>query len=43
MQTELLVDTLLELPGLRLAVRAEQVGWRRKTMIRGPRTLPCTW
>ncbi|MFD5286400.1 cytochrome P450 [Streptomyces rubrogriseus] len=44
MQTELLVDTLLErLPGLRLAVPAEQVAWRRKTMIRGPRTLPCTW
>ncbi|MFD5002283.1 hypothetical protein ACFWMV_05180 [Streptomyces mutabilis] len=40
MQTELLVDTLLErLPGLRLAVRAEQGEWRRKTM----RTLPCTW
>ncbi|MFE2587616.1 cytochrome P450 [Streptomyces anthocyanicus] len=44
MQTELLVDTLLErLPGLRLAVPAEQVAWCRKTMIRGPRTLPCTW
>ncbi|MFF0588231.1 cytochrome P450 [Streptomyces sp. NPDC003781] len=44
MQTELLVDTLLErLPGLRLAVPADQVAWRRKTMIRGPRTLPCAW
>ncbi|MFE9284722.1 cytochrome P450 [Streptomyces olivaceus] len=44
MQTELLIDTLLErLPGLRLAVPAEQVAWRRKTMIRGPRTLPCAW
>ncbi|WP_432184028.1 cytochrome P450 [Streptomyces tendae] len=44
MQTELLVDTLLErLPGLRLAVPADQAAWRRKTMIRGPRTLPCTW
>ncbi|MFG3127189.1 cytochrome P450 [Streptomyces tendae] len=44
MQTELLVDTLLErLPGLRLAVPADQVAWRRKTMIRGPRTLPCIW
>ncbi|WKX17300.1 cytochrome P450 [Streptomyces sp. HUAS CX7] len=44
MQTELLVDTLLErLPGLRLAVPADRVAWRRKTMIRGPRTLPCTW
>ncbi|MEU0738993.1 cytochrome P450 [Streptomyces sp. NPDC006134] len=44
MQLELLVGTLLDrLPGLRLAVPAEQVAWRRKTMIRGPRTLPCTW
>lgn len=44
MQTELLVDTLLErLPGLRLAVPADQVAWRRKTMIRGPLTLPCAW
>jgi biflaviolin synthase len=44
MQTELLVDTLLErLPELRLAVPADQVAWRRKTMIRGPRTLPCAW
>ncbi|NEB13387.1 cytochrome P450 [Streptomyces coelicoflavus] len=44
MQTELLVDTLLDrLPGVRLAVPADQVAWRRKTMIRGPRTLPCTW
>ncbi|MET7816418.1 cytochrome P450 [Streptomyces sp. NPDC005395] len=44
MQTELLVDTLLErLPGLRLAVPVDRVAWRRKTMIRGPRTLPCTW
>ncbi|GAA3989573.1 cytochrome P450 [Streptomyces marokkonensis] len=43
-QTELLVDTLLErLPGLRLAVPADQVAWRRKTMIRGPRALPCAW
>ncbi|MER7402988.1 cytochrome P450 [Streptomyces sp. NPDC000070] len=44
LQTELLVETLLDrLPGLRLAVPADQVAWRRKTMIRGPRTLPCTW
>ncbi|GGT31516.1 hypothetical protein GCM10010254_60030 [Streptomyces chromofuscus] len=42
--TELLVDTLpARLPGLRLAVPAEQVAWRRKTMIRGPVDLPCTW
>ncbi|MGA5200882.1 cytochrome P450 [Streptomyces variegatus] len=44
LQTELLLTTLLDrLPGLRLAVPADQVAWRRKTMIRGPRTLPCTW
>ncbi|MER7187801.1 cytochrome P450 [Streptomyces hyaluromycini] len=44
LQTELLVDTLLDrLPGLRLAVPAEGVEWRRKTMIRGPRTLPAAW
>ncbi|MFF4249781.1 cytochrome P450 [Streptomyces sp. NPDC001663] len=44
MQTELLVDTLLDrLPDLRLAVPADQVVWRRKTMIRGPQTLPVTW
>jgi biflaviolin synthase len=44
LQTELLVDTLLDrLPRLRLAVPAEEVRWRHRTMIRGPRTLPVTW
>ena len=44
LQTELLVDTLLDrLPALRLAVPPDQVQWRHKTMIRGPRTLPVTW
>ncbi|MGW0085349.1 cytochrome P450 [Streptomyces sp. NPDC003393] len=44
LQTELMVDTLLDrLPGLRLAVPPDQVAWRRRTMIRGPRTLPVTW
>ncbi|GGN35016.1 cytochrome P450 [Streptomyces fuscichromogenes] len=44
LQTELLVDTLLDrLPGLRLTVPAEGVEWRRRTMIRGPLTLPVTW
>lgn len=44
LQTEVLLDTLLDrLPGLRLAVPPEQVLWRHKTMIRGPRTLPVTW
>ncbi|MFE7897858.1 cytochrome P450 [Streptomyces sp. NPDC057424] len=44
LQTELLLTTLLDrLPDLRLAVPAAQVAWRRRTMIRGPRTLPCAW
>ncbi|NNN30251.1 cytochrome P450 [Streptomyces sp. S3(2020)] len=44
LQIELLVDTLLDrLPGLRLAVPADQVAWRRRTMIRGPQELPVTW
>ncbi|MCZ9340582.1 cytochrome P450, partial [Streptomyces sp. TRM76130] len=44
LQLELLVGTLLDrLPGLRLAGGPEQVAWRRRTMIRGPRTLPCAW
>jgi biflaviolin synthase len=44
LQTELLIDTLLDrLPGLRLAVPPEEVRWRRKTLIRGPQTLPVTW
>ena len=44
LQIELMVGTLLDrLPGLRLAVPADQVAWRRKTMIRGPQSLPVTW
>ncbi|HEY8983571.1 MAG TPA: cytochrome P450 [Streptomyces sp.] len=44
LQIDLLLETLpRRLPGLRLAVPAEQVEWRRKTMIRGPRTLPVAW
>ncbi|MEU6351819.1 cytochrome P450 [Streptomyces sp. NPDC047072] len=44
LQTELLVATLLDrLPGLRLAVPADEVVWRRRTMIRGPQSLPVTW
>ncbi|PWI13951.1 cytochrome P450 [Streptomyces sp. Act143] len=44
LQIELMVGTLLDrLPGLRLAVPADQVVWRRKTMIRGPQSLPVTW
>ncbi|MET8451513.1 cytochrome P450 [Streptomyces sp. NPDC005209] len=42
--TELLINTLLDrLPGLRLTVPADEVAWRRKTMIRGPQTLPVSW
>ncbi|MDT9696404.1 cytochrome P450 [Streptomyces sp. P17] len=44
LQTELLLDTLLDrLPGLRLAVAPDEVVWRRRTMIRGPQSLPCAW
>lgn len=44
MQIELLVDTLLErLPGLRLAVPADEVPFRQRTMIRGPVALPVAW
>ncbi|MDH6223249.1 MULTISPECIES: cytochrome P450 [Streptomyces] len=44
LQTELMVTAVLErLPGLRLAVPADQVPWRRRTMIRGPEALPVAW
>ncbi|MFI6340920.1 cytochrome P450 [Streptomyces sp. NPDC050535] len=44
MQTDLLISTLLDrLPGLRLAVPADEVPWRQRTMIRGPVALPVTW
>ncbi|RII14708.1 Cytochrome P450-SU1 [Streptomyces sp. YIM 130001] len=44
MQIDLVVDTLVDrLPGLRLAVPAEQVPWRRNALIRGPESLPVTW
>ncbi|WP_415949421.1 cytochrome P450 [Streptomyces sp. KLOTTS4A1] len=44
LQIDLLMNTLLDrLPGLRLAVPAEQVTWRRNALIRGPRTLPAGW
>jgi biflaviolin synthase len=44
MQAGLLVGTLLDrLPGLRLAVPADQILWRRRTMTRGPLALPVTW
>ncbi|MFC7303716.1 cytochrome P450 [Streptomyces monticola] len=44
MQAELLVGALVErFPGLRLAVPAEQVPYRRGALIRGPEALPVTW
>jgi biflaviolin synthase len=44
LQTELLIDTLLaRMPHLALAVPADRVRWRRRTMIRGPQSLPVTW
>lgn len=44
LQIELMVGALVDrLPGLRLAVPADQVVWRRKTMIRGPQSLPVIW
>ncbi|WP_405830370.1 cytochrome P450 [Streptomyces sp. NBC_01176] len=44
MQIELLIDTLLDrLPDLRLAVPADQVPFRQRTMIRGPLALPVAW
>lgn len=36
-------ELLERLPGLRLAVPPDQVVWRRRTMIRGPQSLPCAW
>jgi biflaviolin synthase len=42
--SELLVDALLDgVPGLRLAVPAEEVPFRKGALIRGPEALPVTW
>jgi biflaviolin synthase len=44
MQIEMLIDTLLEhCPDLRLAVPADEVPFRQRTMIRGPLSLPIAW
>ncbi|MDQ0711775.1 cytochrome P450 [Streptomyces luteogriseus] len=44
LESELLVDALLDgVPGLRLAVPAEDVPFRKGTLIRGPEALPVTW
>lgn len=44
LESELLIDVLLDrVPGLRLAVPAEQVPFRKGALIRGPEALPVTW
>jgi biflaviolin synthase len=44
LESELLVDALLDrMPGLRLAVPASQVPFRKGALIRGPEALPVRW
>ncbi len=44
LEAELLLSTVLDrLPGLRLAVPADQVRWQTDVLIRGPEELPVTW
>ncbi|WP_073945923.1 cytochrome P450 [Streptomyces kebangsaanensis] len=44
LESELLVDALLDrVPGLRLAVPADQVPFRKGTSVRGPEALLVTW
>ncbi|MFB7335357.1 cytochrome P450 [Streptomyces adustus] len=44
LESELLVDALLDrMPGLKLAVPAEKVPFRKGALIRGPEALPVTW
>ncbi|MFC9125410.1 cytochrome P450 [Streptomyces sp. NPDC057099] len=44
LESQLLVDALLDgVPGLRLAVPAEEVPFRKGALIRGPEALPVTW
>ncbi|MGW1725946.1 cytochrome P450 [Streptomyces sp. NPDC002306] len=44
LESELLVDVLLDrLPGLKLAVPAQKVPFRKGALIRGPEALPVTW
>ncbi|MBE8470740.1 cytochrome P450 [Streptomyces justiciae] len=44
LESELLVDALLDrLPGLKLAVPADQVPFKKGALIRGPEALPVTW
>jgi biflaviolin synthase len=42
--SELLMDALLDgVPGLRLAVPAEEVPFKKGALVRGPEALPVTW
>ncbi|MFV2119026.1 cytochrome P450 [Streptomyces sp. Act-28] len=44
LESELLVDALADrFPGLRLAVPAEEVRFRRGALIRGPESMPVAW
>ncbi|GAA2588127.1 MULTISPECIES: cytochrome P450 [Streptomyces] len=44
LESELLVDAVLDrVPGLKLAVRPEDVPFRKGALIRGPEALPVTW
>ncbi|PZH18028.1 cytochrome P450 [Streptomyces sp. NTH33] len=44
LESELLLDALLDrVPGLRLAVPADQVPFRKGASVRGPEALPVTW
>ncbi|MFD8555270.1 cytochrome P450 [Streptomyces fradiae] len=44
LESELLVDAMADrFPGLRLAVPAEDVPFRRGALIRGPESMPVTW
>ncbi|MFD3618084.1 cytochrome P450 [Streptomyces sp. NPDC058676] len=44
LESELLVDALLDrVPGLNLAVPANEVPFKKGTLIRGPEALPVTW
>ncbi|MDQ0989540.1 cytochrome P450 [Streptomyces sp. V3I7] len=44
LESELLVEALLDrVPGLRLAVPANEVPFRKGALIRGPEALPVTW
>ncbi|MFH8242202.1 cytochrome P450 [Streptomyces sp. NPDC018321] len=44
LESELLVDTLLDrVPGMKLAVRPEDVPFKKGALIRGPEALPVTW